>query len=224
MQRKERVMKIGNMNIGKGLIAAGVSVGVVLILVLGLYGKFNGINKDGVKRETALSAQYQDNQNELSKFQSGFYEMLGVADAKSAKMDQILSDAVKGRYDKGSTAAPTGGQLISAMVEAYPDLKGLDVYDKILDYVSAGRESYKQQQSKLLDMIREYDTWRRSGLIHKQLVNMSGFPSEDLRAQIGTKAVTGQLALEQMRLIVTTSSTQQAYTTGTMEPMTVGAK
>jgi hypothetical protein len=73
-------------------------------------------------------------------------------------------------------------------------------------------------------MIREYDTWRRSGLIHKQLVNMSGFPSEDLRAQIGTKAVTGQLALEQMRLIVTTSSTQQAYTTGTMEPMTVGAK
>jgi len=214
-------MKIGNMNIGKGLIAAGISVGVVLILVLGLYGKFNGINKDGVKRETALSAQYQDNQNELSKFQSGFYEMLGVADAKSAKMDQILSDAVKGRYDKGSTAAPTGGQLISAMVEAYPDLKGLDVYDKILDYVSAGRESYKQQQSKLLDMLREYDTWRRSGLIHKQLVNMSGFPSEDLRAQIGTKAVTGQLALEQMRLIVTTSSTQQAYTTGTMEPMTV---
>ena len=94
MQRKERVMKIGNMNIGKGLIAAGVSVGLVLILVLGLYGKFNGINKDGVKRETALSAQYSDNQNELSKFQSGFYEMLGVADAKSAKMDQILSDAV----------------------------------------------------------------------------------------------------------------------------------
>ena len=220
MQRKEHDMKIGNMNIGKGLIAAGVSVGVVLILGMSLYGMFNGINKDGVKRETALSATYSDNQNELSKFQSGFYEMLGVADAKSTQMDKILSDAVKGRYDNAPQGQ--GGQFFSAMIEAYPDLAGLNVYDKVIDYVAAGRESYKQQQSKLLDMLREYDTWRRSGLIHKQFVKVSGFPSSDLRAQIGAKAVTGEAALEQMRLIVTTSSTQEAYTTGTQEPMVIG--
>ena len=214
------------MKMSKGLIIAGVSVGVLLLLVMTMYGKFNGINKDGVKRETALSAQYQDNQNELSKFQSGFYEMLGVADAKSAQMDKILSDAVKGRYENGSSAAVPGAAgntaLFSAMVEAYPDLSGLDAFDKIIDYAAAGRESYKQQQSKLLDMLREYDTWRRSGLIHKQFVKVSGFPSSDLRAQIGAKAVTGEAALEQMRLIVTTSSTQEAYTTGTQEPMVIG--
>jgi len=206
-------------NMGSGLIVSLTVLGVFIVGGLVLYGTFNGINKDGVQRETRLSAQYSDNQNELSKFQSGFYEQMGIANLKSDKMDQILSDAVKGRYDNAPQGQ--GGQFFSAMVEAYPDLAGLNSYDKIMDYVSAGRESYKQQQSKLLDMIREYDTWRRSGLIHRQLVKISGFPSSDLRAQIGARAVTGDAALEQMRLIVTTSTTQEAYTTGTMEPMTI---
>lgn len=214
-------MQIGNFTIGKGLLATGIVLGGILIIGMMLYSTFNNIDKEAERREAALTAQYLDNQNELSKFTSGFYEQFGVVEAKAEKLNVILEDAMKGRYSEGSTAQPVGGQFISAVVEAYPDLSGLDSYDKIMDYVAAGRESYKQQQTKLLDMIREYDTWRRSGIIHQRLVSMAGHPGDGLRAQIGTKAVTGMEALDQMRLIVTTSGTQESYTTGTMEPMTL---
>ena len=203
-----------------GFITTAGIPAFVLLFGLFTYNKFNGIVNDGVKRETRLTAQYLDNQNELSKFISGFHEQFGIADAKAAQLDLILSDAVKGRYSEGSTAQPVGGQFISAIIESYPDLQGLSSYDRIMDYVAAGRESYKQQQTKLLDMIREYDTWRRSGILHRQLVNVAGYPSSDLRAQVGTTSVTGDAALEQMRLIVTTSDTKVAYQTGTLEPLT----
>lgn len=204
---------------GAGLIVTLGVIGLLLILGMGLYGKANGIQKTSVQYEKQLNAQYLDNQNELSKFQSGFYEQMGIAGAKSDRMNQILADAVSGRYEAGPQGQ--GGQMFSAMVEAYPDLAGLDIYDKIIDYVAAGRQSYKETQTKLLDMIRVYETWKDSGLIQSRLVSMMGVPSDRLEARIGTKVVKGEAALEQMKLIVTTSTTQAAYTTGTMEPMTV---
>jgi len=98
----------------------------------------NGIQKDGVNYETQLNAQYLDNQNELGSYISGFYEQVGVANLKSQKMDQILTDAVKGRYDGNASSAQVGhGQLFSAIQEAYPNVD-LSVYDKILNYVQAG--------------------------------------------------------------------------------------
>ena len=83
---------------------AGWIVLVVLAAIIGsglvFYGYINGLRSESVKREAQLSAQYQSNQNYLSTYISGFYEQIGVANLKSEKMDQILSDAVKGRYEK----------------------------------------------------------------------------------------------------------------------------
>lgn len=207
------MLKNTGLLIGLGFLA------FVLLVGIGLYNKANNIQKTAVAMEKPLNAQYQDNQAELSKFQSGFYEQMGIADAKSARMDQILADAVSGRYENGSQGQ--GGQFFSAMVEAYPDLAGLNIYDKVLDYVAAGRQSYKEQQTKLLDMISAYETWMDSGIIHSRLVSMMGVPTQGLEARINTKVLKGEAALDQMKLIVTTSTSQQAYNTGTMEPMTI---
>ena len=205
----------------KALITAGSIVGVILVLSLGIYGKANGINNRAVDLQTQLSAQYLDNQNYLSAYVSGFYEQTGLVEAKTAAMDKILTDAVKGRYDKGSTAAPTGGQLISAMIEAYPDLTQLNSYDKIIDYVQAGREGYRQVQSKLLDQLRNFDKWRNTGLINKQLIRMMGIPSNDLKAQIGENTIYGGEAEAKMYQIVLASSAKEAYETGELEPLAV---
>lgn len=195
---------------------------VILLLVVVVYSSLNGINKAGVDKETALNAQYLDNQNELGSFISTFYEQLGIADRKSDKLDQILSDAVKGRYEGETSAQPGQGQLFSAITEAYPDLtQNLSVYDRVLDTVSSGRAAYKNKQSKLLDMLRDYDRWRTRGIFHKQLVNMAGYPSDGLEARIGTKTVHGDAARDQMYLIVLPSQAAEAYQTGTLEPLTI---
>jgi hypothetical protein len=197
----------------------GGAVVLAIILVVSIFSSLNGIQKDGVNYETQLNAQYLDNQNELGAYISGFYEQVGVANLKSQKMDQILTDAVKGRYDGNASSAQVGrGQLFSAIQEAYPNID-LSVYDKILNYVQAGRTAYKDKQSKLLDMLRNYDNWRKSGLIHSKLVSMMGFPSGALQAHISATVVTGAAAEAQMYVIVLPSDAAKAYQTGTLDPL-----
>lgn len=205
-----------------------IAVLTVLVLIFGVvtYSKFNSLRHTGVDKETALTAQYLDNQNELGSFISTFYEQTGIADRKSAQLDLILSDAVKGRYDKTGLTPATpgqtqGNQLISAIVEAYPDLSGLNSYDKILDTISAGRTAYKNKQTLLLDMLRSYDKWRKEGILSTLLIKIAGFPSDSLRAQVGTEFVKGSAAEDKMYVIVLPSDANKAYTTGTLEPLTV---
>ncbi len=205
---------------GKGLL---VTLGVIAAIAVGLfslYGYVNNMRNEGIRMETTLNAQYLDNQNELSSFKSSFYEQVGVANLKSDKMDQIITDAVKGRYE-GKMNPGTGGAMFSAITEAYPDLKGqLDLYDRIVDFVRSGREAYKQKQSKLIGQLQAYDTWRQEGLIKSMFLGHF-FPSQALTARIGTSVTHGQAALDQMYVIVLTSDTKKAYETGIDEPMQV---
>ena len=198
-----------------------IAVAVVgLIVVVSLFASFNGKQKDMVKREQALSAQYQDNQNELSTYVSKITEMLGVAENATEAQRTVLEDAIKGRYEGDTGANPTGGAFFSAITEAYPDLaKNQELYGKVQDAVSAGREAYKNKQTKLLDMLREYETWKNSGFIHSKMVSMVGAPSDNPVARIGTSTSRGQDALDQMYVIVLTKDAKQAYETGEMDPL-----
>lgn len=206
------------------VVAALVVVSIVGWLI---YGKLDGYHKKGVGYETQLSAQFLDNQNELGAYISAFYEQAGIVAAKADKLNVILTDAVKGRYDNtGLTPATPGSgtqsnSLISALVEAYPDLSGLNSYDKILDTISAGRTAYKNKQTALLDLLRAYDNWRKQNIIGSMLIRLAGIPSDALRAQIGQRFVTGKDAEDQMYIIVLPSDANQAYTTGTLEPLTI---
>jgi len=208
---------------GKGLLAAvviaGLFFGGLIIGGICLLLYYNSIQRQGVTFETQLNSQYLDNQNELSTYISKFYETIGVANLKSDKMDQILLDAVKGRYDGKTAAQPGQGQLFSAISEAYPQID-LTIYDKIVELINQGREAYKQKQTKLLGMLANYDNWcKRKDIPHVWMVG--GFPSNALEARIGTSVKRGADAREQMFLIVTTKGTQEAYTTGTMDPLQV---
>lgn len=205
-------------------VMALISIGVVLVLiVIGAVSLFAGINsnqRQGVQLETALSAQYLDNQNELSSYVSTVDETLGVADRASAKADAIIADAVKGRYVNGSNAKPVGGSVFSAISEAYPNIKFTTaLYAKVQDAIIAGRQGYKDKQSKLLDMLRNYDSWRNSGLFHSMLVKWAGIPSSNLRAQIGNDIVTGPSAEDRMYRIVLASQALNSYETGKMQPI-----
>jgi hypothetical protein len=185
-----------------------------------VFSAFNSTQKDMVSKEQALSAQYADNQNELSSYISTIKETLGLADRNTDALDRVLADAVKGRYEGDTSAQPGGGQLFSAITEAYPDLAGVtDAYAKVQDAVSAGRLAYKNQQTKLLDMLRDYETWKNSGFLHSMITGMVGAPSDNLRASVGDDTARGQQALDRMYKIVLTAEGNKAYESGEMEPM-----
>ena len=202
-----------------GLIVATCVLVVALVIGFSLYGYVNALRTEGITQETQLTAQYLSNQNNLSSYVSGFYEQMGIVQYKSEKLDQILTDYAKGR-SFGGNGQPEGQALINAVHEAVPDLKGLDIADRMIDYVQTGRESYKTIQDKFLDMLRAYDRWRADGFVQSYIVkNFLGIPSDRLEARIGTAVTRGTAARDQMFQIVLAPQAAQAYTTGQMAPL-----
>ena len=209
------------LHLSTGLVVLVAIIGCLLLSGMWTYGWVNGLRTEGINQETALNAQYLSNQNYLSSYISGFYEQFGIVQYKSDKLDQILTDYAKGRSSGGGPAAEKGS-FINAVREAVPDLKGLNVADRMLDYIAGGRAGYRDSQDKLLDMLRSYDKWRADGIVQSIVVkNLLGIPSERLEARIGTQVVHGADARDKMYLIVLTSDAKKAYESGVMEPLKV---
>jgi|GEM_PF-4625640 hypothetical protein len=199
-----------------GVIAA-LGIGIVFAFVSWLMGMYSTT----VTMERQLNSQYLSNQNYLSTYISGFYEQSGVLVAQSDQLDRILTDAVKGRYDGGFSA---DGALFSAVVEAYPEASTtalLQNWSKIQDYIVSQREGYKNIQDKLLDMLRNYDTYRTAEPLRAIALSIMGFPSKNLEARLGTTMTTGEVARNQMYLIVLTKDAIKAYESGVMDPLKV---
>lgn len=213
---------------GKGFNFGIGKIITILVLVglvggaFSLYGYINTLRDQRVDWETQLPNQYSANQSYLSAYMGGFYEQVGVAKLKSDKMDKILLDAVKGRYEGAGGFKSSKEALFSAIKEAYPDLSGLNIFDKMMDYIASKREGYRADQAKLLDMLRGYDKWRQSGILQSWIIkHILDCPSENMIARVGEKKFTGQAALDQMYLIVLVEGTTEAYTTGKMKPLEV---
>jgi hypothetical protein len=119
------------------LTIVGAPVSIVLVGGLGVYSYINNLRNDMVGYESQLNAQYLSNQNYLSSYISGFYEQMGITKFKSDKLDTILADYAKGR--SGGNGKEDKQSFINAVHEAVPNLDGLNIADKMMDYVSAGR-------------------------------------------------------------------------------------
>lgn len=208
----------------KNLIIALVVIMALVVASFSLYGYLNGLRTESVHQETALNAQYLANQNYLSAFLSGFYEQLGIAKYKSEKLNEIITDYVKGRsFAQGGKSERAG--FINVVVEAVPNIGKLDILDKMMDYVAAQREGYRAAQDKQLDMLRHYDDWRQDGYVQSFVVaKIIGVPTRRLQASIGIELTRGAEAREQMYRIVLASQARDAYRTGTMEPLNVPTK
>lgn len=206
----------------KGLIIVFGFIAVIAIILVSVYSSINSIRGTAVGKETALVAQYKDNQQELSSYILTFNESLGIADRQSNKLNDILLDAAKGRYDNDTSLEPgTGGAMFSAISEAYPDLTATsEVYANVQSLVVSGRTTYKNKQTKLLDMIAGYNTWTEEDLFRKFVLDsIVGAPTDNLAVIDAGKTYYGPAALEQISQIVLTQDAVDAYETGTQNPL-----
>lgn len=210
-EQKKKYIKFGA--IGAGLL-------LVFILALSAYGTINSARSGAISRENDIVAQYQDNKNELSKNILVINETLGIADRQSEVLNEILTAAVQGRYD-GALEPGTGGSMFSAIAEAYPDLTATtETYAKVQDAVISQRQSFKNQQSKLIDMIKNYKKWTTSDLFRSWVLDtFVGTPTDLMEIEHEGKTLRGKAALDQASQIITTSQTEAIYGSGTQEPI-----
>jgi len=202
-------------NTKMGLIVMLVILAVVLITGYSFYGTAVSIRNQALAWETDLNSVYRANETELATYTNTVVEQLGLAGAKSEKMNELISAAVEGRYgDEGLK----NGSLVTAIAEAYPDTKALDIYDKILPTVSAGREAFRNKQNMLMERAQAYDNWRKQGIFRAWV--LSGiYPSADLSIKVDGKTLTGMDALEHLREPVINATTETSFKTHRAEPV-----
>jgi hypothetical protein len=199
-----------------GLIALVLVIGAVMAI-----STYTSVRNEGRRQELDLTRQFKETQVQYGQFRTSIYDQLSIAREKRDALDKILVDAVTGRYDKKGASGQVDHQAVfSAIKEAYPDLGGLDIYDKIIVQIQAGREAFAKNQDQLQDMIRSYDQWRTTGsLLHPWFVEKLGFPSPLLEARIGGNVYHGAEAYDKMPRVIVGSDTQQIFDSGTDKPL-----
>lgn len=201
----------------KLIILGGIAV-AVLILVISAISTYTSVRNGGNAREAALSAKYSSMQASYGQFRLGVTDQLGIAREKRDAMDKILTGAIEGRYNKPGSPDVDGGKIFSMIKEAYPELNGLDIYDKLMVYIAQGREKFTQEQSQMQSMIQDYNTWRTTGsFLHPTFAGWL-FPSKNLKARVGDKVYTGEEALEKMSRVIVNSETTEIFDTGNDKP------
>lgn len=171
------------------------------------------------EHQEALNAQYSDNQNRLSEYISSFYEQVGIADRQTDALDEILQDAIRGRYDDGEGGVVSRGTLAAAITEAYPDLD-LSIYERILDFIQEKRTEFRESQTLMLDRIRAFNQWRTTGRFLGQYFR-SRYPDDRLVARTGDEELFGIDALRKMGELVLTGQAVEAFDSGEMDPLTL---
>lgn len=200
-------------------IAMIVGVVVLVIAALSIFGFYNGVRNEGIQQENTLEQQYQTNQNELSKITLTVKETIGIADKGNTQIDEIIKNAVQGRYD-GAMDAGTGGAMFSAIQEAYPDLTAnTALWAKVQDAIIAGRQSFANHQRVLSDRVSAYETWMEQGAVKSVMVDMIGFPSDNLEAWVGDDVYYGRAALERIKKPIVAKEATTAFETGEIAPL-----
>lgn len=205
-----------------GLVVLFVAVIFLCGGVFTAYSYANGQYNTGVKKETALSAEYKNAQNYLSSYILGFQEHTGINVVAGSELANIFTAAAAGQVGKDGLG--TDSALFIAVQQNYPQSGMAELmqnWGKVQDYITSQREGFRNEQTKVLSMIQDYDLWRGTGLVTSQIVRIMGFPSNKLEAGIGTDVVYGEAALNRIKVIVLDTGTVNAYQTGIQAPLTV---
>jgi uncharacterized protein (UPF0333 family) len=159
---------------GSAAIIALVSILVVIVLAaVFCFMSYVSAHNFAVGIEAQLKAAKANNENILAQYGQKLQESTQVPDMARDDIVKVVKAAIEGRYgDNGSQAA------IQVLREQNPNVDP-QLYRTIQAMIESGRDEFKQGQTKILDIIRNYETnlgyfWR--GL----MLRTAGFPKLNL--------------------------------------------
>lgn len=153
--------------IGFGI--AGLFVIIGLFTALTLISQYNS----GVHLEKRVSAQYQQNQNNLSSYSNKIAEACQVPSMYADDYRSLLKDTVQGTYGKD------GAKQAMLWLKERNINYDAGMYQKLQQMIEAGRDKFENEQKKLIDLKRQYET-KLDTFPGGVVLRMFGFPKIDL--------------------------------------------
>lgn len=196
------------------LIAGGIFL-LVVIVGASFFFTYQGIISKGNQMEATMSAQYADGANYLSSCLVQTSQAANVAGAESEALQEVFATAIGSReYGEGSNVDE--GALFSAIVEAYPDVSGLEeTFQQVIAVIVGCRSDFAQKQTVVLASVERFNQWRTGDWTVRWLGGE--FPNDNLYISVGSLDLRGQEALAVMQDPIVDNSTIAAYEEGSFE-------
>ena len=173
-------------------VPIGVIVAIVAVLaVIGLgFITYASAVAFGSEQEEAILATQNDNRQVLAQTTTSIKEMAQVPTMAADDLSRVMESAFQGRYgENGSQAA------VQLIVEAYPGQIDPVLYRNIQTRIESGRNQFMNNQTKLVDQKRVYQTNLRY-LVRGFWLRTAGFPTIDLDAIQPVSSTSANRAFE----------------------------
>lgn len=190
---------------------------IIVFLGLFYFVQHNSVVNKGNQYQQDMIPLYNDTTNVLSSCIVKTKQSVGATKGNTAAVTQVISEAVRGRYQGDTSAQPGNGALFSAIQEAYPstDMTS-ETFQKVLIIINGCRDDFEKTQRKLQDEVSRFNKWR-TGSWRVRHLGGGSYPTEALEIEVNKKPVTGMAALRQMRRLIVVSEAQSGRDTGVIE-------
>lgn len=155
----------------KALMAMGLGLGIVIIAVLIGGGTLWSHRNTAVELEETIKAQYTANQSNYDAMWKSLKEMTQVTELQAEQFKDVYTDLITGRNQDT-------GLLFKAIQEQNPQLD-TTVYTEIQREISSNRKVFDNNQKKIADIIREYNTYIKKHPIMAALTSRTEIDSSD---------------------------------------------
>lgn len=132
-----------------GLLAV---LSLVILTVLVAAMSYISANNSANAMEQQIKAEYENNKNVLSGYTQKIAEAAQVPDMMRDDLQKVVTGAIQARYgEEGSKAT------MQWLKEQNPQLDP-QIYRKLQQIIEAGRDEFKNSQTRLIDVKRNYET------------------------------------------------------------------
>lgn len=164
------------MNKQRGSAAVAILIAMVafIVLVVGFFAT-NYINAAnyGATAEAGIKAQYTQNQNVLGQYTQKVQEVAQVPGMMRDDLSKVTKDAIQGRY------GADGSKAVFQMIKEQNPTLDSKAYLKIQQIIEAGRDDFQNEQKKLIDLKRSYET-NLNYFMKGFFMRMAGYPKINL--------------------------------------------
>ncbi len=156
----------------KGLVVGLSVLGAIILIVVFSVANILSIRGNMIELEEQFKAQYVSNQSNYDSMWKMFKESAQVTDKQAEDFKEVYTSIISGRYDGDS------GQLMQMIKEDNPQMS-TELYTELQRQIESGRKTFDNNQKKVTDIIREYNTYIKKHFIVASILNKEPMNAED---------------------------------------------
>ena len=154
-------------------------VGVAGVVLVGLLGVFmvNGVQNNAINLEEQVKTATSDISIQEKRRVDLVYNLVDTVKEYDKHESETLKNIVEGRSGNGNDIENVN-TMISAVAEAYPELKSNENYKELMNELSITENLIAEYRSNYNSQVKEYNRYVRK-FPNKLFLNMLGYEKEN---------------------------------------------